>query len=567
VVRHLSGDQTHTSEDQEIGQSISIGVRVSGERMACSTCQVEFSERQQQVHHFKLDWHRYNIKQKIVGKAAVTEEVFEEMSDVSSISGSDSEEKDGSESSVMCLSFRLPKVYFTGDDNLLYSIYKCIAPDQKAEKSFSIKQLWAVVDNPVWVIIMLSGGHFAGAIFQGNDIIAHKTFHRYTVRAKSGTAQSVRDAQGNQPKSAGATLRRYNEAALQQDIRTLIESWAVYLGQASAIFMRAPGENKKMFFSGKTPLLSKDDNRMSSIPFATRRPTLKEVERVHNILSTIQCHGTLEEFLQAQEEQSLIRSGKRKHFIDKKLQSEKRTLKTEKGPEDVGAAVLYRRDLLVPAMNLDIGVKERSRDDNTSCVADESKPTDMVMEKTLVKKRDDGKESQKEDILQAVKELSLEDKLFSACRMGDLVSVEQLITSILQNQFIETKEEFRQCEDGDAGLDRPLGKESMTTVVTKDDVRKDDNLGEERRRLNVCVNTKGETFLHAAAQGGHPAVISLLLLHGADPSIKDKRGRPPYVVAQEKPSRNAFRRFMASYPNKFDYAAAQVSTMWLQQTS
>ena len=116
-----------------------------------------------EVHHFKLDWHRYNIKQKIVGKATVTEEDFEEMSgvvtqkthgdslltsgsifcvfflslDVSSISGSDTETKDTSESNcssqfnAMCLSSRLPKVYVTGDDNLLYSMYKCVVPNQK----------------------------------------------------------------------------------------------------------------------------------------------------------------------------------------------------------------------------------------------------------------------------------------------------------------------------------------------------------------------------------------------------------------------------------------------------
>lgn len=44
----------------------------------------------------------------------------------------------------------------------------------------------------------------------------HKTFHRYVVRAKRGTVQSVRDNQGSAPKSAGASLRRYNEAALAQ---------------------------------------------------------------------------------------------------------------------------------------------------------------------------------------------------------------------------------------------------------------------------------------------------------------------------------------------------------------
>ena len=47
------------------------------------------------------------------------------------------------------------------------------------------------------------------------EVIVHKTFHRYVVRAKRGTAQSIHDKQGGFAKSGGATLRRYNEAALK----------------------------------------------------------------------------------------------------------------------------------------------------------------------------------------------------------------------------------------------------------------------------------------------------------------------------------------------------------------
>lgn len=43
----------------------------------------------------------------------------------------------------------------------------------------------------------------------------HKTFHSYTVRAKQGFAQSSR-TMTNHTKSAGASLRRYNEASLLQ---------------------------------------------------------------------------------------------------------------------------------------------------------------------------------------------------------------------------------------------------------------------------------------------------------------------------------------------------------------
>ena len=47
-------------------------------------------------------------------------------------------------------------------------------------------------------------------------MVAHKTFHHYTVRRKQGGSQSSRDSQGNAPKSAGASLRRQQEAALAE---------------------------------------------------------------------------------------------------------------------------------------------------------------------------------------------------------------------------------------------------------------------------------------------------------------------------------------------------------------
>ena len=39
---------------------------------------------------------------------------------------------------------------------------------------------------------------------------------------------------------------------------------------------------------------------------------------------------------------------------------------------------------------------------------------------------------------------------------------------------------------------------------------------------------------------------------------RDGRGRPPFVVAGSKETRNEFRRFMAAFPDRYDYAKAQV---------
>merc|ERR1712083_178253 len=71
-----------------------------------------------------------------------------------------------------------------------------------------------------WVIIMAAGGHFAAAVYNGSNIVVRKTFHRYVVRAKRGTVQSVRDAAqgGSAPKSAGSNIRRQQERQLTEEI-------------------------------------------------------------------------------------------------------------------------------------------------------------------------------------------------------------------------------------------------------------------------------------------------------------------------------------------------------------
>lgn len=47
----------------------------------------------------------------------------------------------------------------------------------------------------------------------GEEAIVHKTFHSYTVRAKQGGSQNTQDRSKGGCKSAGASLRRYNEAS------------------------------------------------------------------------------------------------------------------------------------------------------------------------------------------------------------------------------------------------------------------------------------------------------------------------------------------------------------------
>ncbi|MGH0117540.1 UNVERIFIED_CONTAM: hypothetical protein FKN15_038060 [Acipenser sinensis] len=125
-------------------------------------------------------------------------------------------------------------------------------------------------NKSVWAILMTGGGHIAGTVFQGREVLQHKTFHRYTVRPKQGMAQGLQDGQNrnHSPKSTAAAL-------CQSDIQDLLESWSEHLNGANAIFMKPPSYNHAMFIGAR--LL-----RWTGVTHATFR----EIKKVHEILAT-----------------------------------------------------------------------------------------------------------------------------------------------------------------------------------------------------------------------------------------------------------------------------------------
>ncbi len=61
-----------------------------------------------------------------------------------------------------------------------------------------------------------------------DQVVVHKTFHRYVVRAKRGTVQSQHDNTGKYAKSAGACIRRSQEAAFK-DVRKYFSLYLIGL--------------------------------------------------------------------------------------------------------------------------------------------------------------------------------------------------------------------------------------------------------------------------------------------------------------------------------------------------
>lgn len=160
-------------------------------------------------------------------------------------------------------------------------------------------------------------------------------------------------------------------------------------------------------------------------------------------------------------------------------------------------------------------------------------------------------------------EYGLRDSLFTACKVGDVDALHLLL------QLPPQTADLRQQSDSHPSP--VLGSLSL---------------------LNEPVDSSGFTLLHVASAAAQKAAVRLLMEAGADPACRcenglircdtnacvhsqssrpsskvnivfkfvyrDNKGRSPYIVAPDKDTRNAFRKYMRDNPDRFDYKKAQV---------
>ncbi|KAI1766118.1 hypothetical protein GGR53DRAFT_233530 [Hypoxylon sp. FL1150] len=151
--------------------------------------------------------------------------------------------------------------------------------------------------GPHIFLCMIGGGHFAAMIVslaprqtkQGSvgplnreaTVLAHKTFHRYTTRRKQGGSQSANDNAKGNAHSAGSSIRRYNEQALTDEVRLLLQDWKGLLDTSELLFIRATGSTNRRTLFGpyEGQVLRANDPRIRGFPFSTRRATQNELMR------------------------------------------------------------------------------------------------------------------------------------------------------------------------------------------------------------------------------------------------------------------------------------------------
>jgi hypothetical protein len=239
------------------------------ERKTCRLCNAYFDTLQEQRDHFQSRPHIEKLQ----------EPVGDEESEWQPSSDEDEEQVHKT---------HLPVHRFVSD-RTSFIMYRCVYDDdQHSSPNILLKSL--VQTTPIhWAVFMLSGGHFAGMIYdcRNNRVLFHKAVHRYTTRRKQGGSQSSRDSTGKKAKSAGANLRRANEMKLEQEVGQVLLGWKDELQACHRVLVHAPGKyNKQMLFG--TEVLSRDDTRIRSIPFSVMKPTLTELQNVCDRLLCVQ---------------------------------------------------------------------------------------------------------------------------------------------------------------------------------------------------------------------------------------------------------------------------------------
>lgn len=309
---------------------------------------MSFATPPEHREHVRSDHHKYNVRAQLRGHAALDEIQFTkaigELDE--SISGSESSEEEeeegnqltallkrqakisqaaeeGGENSTPKSTGKNPLLWFSNPalpPNTSLGVYRALFTNAEQEEprylaeSLTKKQLDPIdpqknkgkpqSSSPHIFMCMIGGGHFAAMLVslapeihrkQGGieerqaRVIAHKTFHRYTTRRKQGGSQSANDASKGAAHSAGSSLRRYNEAELEKEVRELLQDWRQMINEAQFLFVRAAGSTNRRILFGQHEgrVLVQNDPRLRGFPFSTRRATQSELMRCFKELTRV----------------------------------------------------------------------------------------------------------------------------------------------------------------------------------------------------------------------------------------------------------------------------------------
>ena len=82
---HVAVTSATSNQTEQLGRNVyhktgdQPSVVLGRSDLFCQSCRVSLADREEQVSHYRLDWHRYNLKRKLKGLPHVRQEDFEKI--------------------------------------------------------------------------------------------------------------------------------------------------------------------------------------------------------------------------------------------------------------------------------------------------------------------------------------------------------------------------------------------------------------------------------------------------------------------------------------------------------
>ena len=279
-----------------------IEVSSNSRGFGCRACNSQFEDWEQQKNHFQSNEHLSKITNKAIlmnNEEGLTNSNENDKSDSSSDTDSFDDDHQPQNTEIITIDGKIQTNSYSSytGSQIIFQPHEKLFQLSLSSVLFSNKDdLWTKFNenlikfsnDNIWSVFIFKSGKFAGTVFQGNKIIIHKVFRRYTIRAKSGGSQSSHDNQKGKANSMGAQLRRHGETALKEDIHNLLIAWKEYINISSLILISAPKARRNTFFDETNELpFKRDDIRIRYVPFSVDNPTYESTITVHRICSTM----------------------------------------------------------------------------------------------------------------------------------------------------------------------------------------------------------------------------------------------------------------------------------------
>ncbi|KAJ3576473.1 hypothetical protein NP233_g406 [Leucocoprinus birnbaumii] len=332
------GKQVQDGIDGSTASGSNIGAR------ACNICLgVTFTDVDEQRAHFRSDWHRYNVKTRLAGGQAVSEEKFgqlvealdDSLSGSASSSSEDESSGEGPSDAVNALINKTKRLHaqLNDDDSSQMNqipqsplawfhspqhqtqlgVYRTIFPSYIESDGYlkELKDMQSSPEERTWAMFMVAGGHFAGAIVKVGKSDEERAEEAEEAAAAFATTGKKRKPKKPKPETEvlrHKTFHRYTTRKKQGGSQSVNDN-AKGPAKSAGALLRRYGEqalrddirnlllewsedidaceriwirasaSNRRIFLDFEGPIVKGDIRLRTFPFPTRRPTQSELAR------------------------------------------------------------------------------------------------------------------------------------------------------------------------------------------------------------------------------------------------------------------------------------------------